>query len=291
MTILITGSTGIIGRQVLGNLAEQQVHIRALTRTPERASFPEGIEAVKGDLSDPQSIRAAMEGVETLFLLVANVPGEVTQAIQTVNIAREKGVKGLVYFSVIRADKFVDVPHFTSKFTVERMIEHSGIPATILRPGYFMQNDIRQKASLLDNRIYAMPVGEKGLSMVDVRDIGEAAAKVLISRHNDKQPAPNEIYECVGPDTLTGRGLAELWSQVLKKEIHYAGDDLERFEQQMLQAGQPGWLAYDMRLMLQRYQQDGAIADSATVERFSRLLSHAPRRYRSFCQDMAAAWS
>jgi uncharacterized protein YbjT (DUF2867 family) len=291
MTILITGSTGIIGRQVLGNLAEQQVHIRALTRTPERASFPEGIEAVKGDLSDPQSIRSAMEGVETLFLLVANVPGEVTQAIQTVNIAREKGVKGLVYFSVIRADKFVDVPHFTSKFTVERMIEHSGIPATILRPGYFMQNDIRQKASLLDNRIYAMPVGEKGLSMVDVRDIGEAAAKVLISRHNDKQPTPNEIYECVGPDTLTGRGLAELWSQVLKKEIHYAGDDLERFEQQILQAGQPGWLAYDMRLMLQRYQQDGAIADSATVERFSRLLSHAPRRYRSFCQDMAAAWS
>ncbi|QWA09014.1 NmrA/HSCARG family protein [Sodalis ligni] len=290
MTILITGSTGIIGRQVMDNLAGQQINIRALTRTPERASFPAGIDPVKGDLTDPQSMRAAMDGVDTLFLLVSNAPDELTQAIQAVNVAREKGVKGLVYFSVIRSDKFVDVPHFTSKYTVERMIEHSGIPATILRPGYFMQNDKRQRTVLLDKGLYAMPVGEKGLSMVDVRDIGEAAAKALISRHGEQQPAPNEIYECVGPDALTGQGVAELWSQVLNKDIHYAGNNLDLFEQQMLQAGQPGWLAYDMRLMLQRYQQDGAVADAMTVQRFARLLGHSPRRYRDFCREMADGW-
>ncbi|WP_213990107.1 NmrA family NAD(P)-binding protein [Sodalis sp. dw_96] len=291
MTILVTGSTGIIGQQVLKNLVGRQVNVRALTRAPERASFPEGIVAVKGDLTDPQGMRAVMEGIETLFLLVSNVPDELTQAIQAVNIAREKGVKGLVYFSVIRADEFVDVPHFTSKYTVERMIECSGIPATILRPGYFMQNDSRQRSLLLDKGLYAMPVGEKGLSMVDVRDIGEAAANALISRDSDTQPAPNEIVECVGPDALTGQGLAGLWSHALNKDIHYAGDSLDQFEQQMVQAGQPGWLAYDMRLMLQRYQQDGAVADMAALERFSRLLGHPPRRYADFCREMAADWS
>ena len=290
MTILVTGSTGIIGQQVLNNLAGQQVNVRALTRSPERASFPDGIEAVKGDLTDPQGMRAVMEGVDTLFLLVANAPDELTQAIQAVNIAREKGIKGLVYFSVIRADEFVDVPHFTSKYTVERMIERAGIPATLLRPGYFMQNDMRQRTFLQEKGLYTMPVGEKGLSMVDVRDIGEAAANALICRHSDKQPAPNEIVECVGPDALTGQGLAEAWGRVLNKDIRYAGNDLEQFEQQMVKAGQPGWLAYDMRLMLQRYQQDGAVADAATVERFTRLLGHAPRRYFDFCREMAAEW-
>jgi len=118
-----------------------------------------------------------MKGVSTLFLLAPNVADELTHALQTLSVARELSVKGVVYLSVFKGAEYVDVSHFTGKHTVERMIEYCDIPATVLRPAYFIQNDVRQKEPLLTHGIYGMPIGGKGISMVDVRDIGEAAAR------------------------------------------------------------------------------------------------------------------
>ena len=81
MSILITGSTGKIGSQVVFKLAGNGVQLRAMTRSPEKASFPTGVEAVKGDLLDTTSVRQALKGVSTLFLLVPNAPDEITQAM------------------------------------------------------------------------------------------------------------------------------------------------------------------------------------------------------------------
>src|ERR1700757_4261539 len=103
MSILITGSTGVIGSQVIAQLRGQGVEVRALTRSPEKARFPAGVTAVKGDLSDLDSTRQALTGVSTLFLLVSNAADEVTQALQTLNLAREAGIKGIVYLSVFKA--------------------------------------------------------------------------------------------------------------------------------------------------------------------------------------------
>jgi uncharacterized protein YbjT (DUF2867 family) len=96
---------------------------------------------------------------------------------------------GVVYLSVFKGEAYADVPHFASKMTVERMIETFDLPATILRPAYFIQNDMRQKDALLGGNVYGMPVGAKGISMVDIRDIGEAAAKELLRRDQCKRPA------------------------------------------------------------------------------------------------------
>src|SRR5579864_1369671 len=198
MAILVTGSTGVIGKQVLEHLGGSGAAVRGLTRTPERAQFPAGIVAVKGDLSDVDAVRQAMNGVSTLFLLAPNAADELTQALQTLSIAREAGVKGVVYLSVFKGAEYVDVPHFTGKHTVERMIEHLDLPATVLRPAYFIQNDIRQIEPLLSHGVYGMPIGEKGISMVDVRDIGEAAARELLRRERAARPLPRETYKLVG---------------------------------------------------------------------------------------------
>ena len=190
MAILITGSTGAIGKQILEHLKGGDVELRALTRAPEKAQFSAGVTAVKGDLSDIDAVRQAMKGVSTLFLLAPNAPDELTQALQTLSIAREEDVKGVVYLSVFKGAEYVDVPHFTGKYTVERMIEHLDIPATVLRPAYFIQNDVRQKDPLLAHGVYGMPIGAKGISMVDVRDIGEAAALELLRREHAAEPLP-----------------------------------------------------------------------------------------------------
>ena len=290
MTILVTGSTGTIGTQVLAFLDGHGAEVRALTRTPENAHFPDCVAAVKGDLSDIDSVRAALTGVSTLFLLAPNAPDELTQAMLTLDAARAAGVKGIVYLSVFKGEAYADVPHFASKVTVERMIHASDLPVTILRPAYFMQNDVRQKDTLLGGGVYGMPIGSRGISMVDIRDIGEAAAKELLRREQSSVPLPRETYELVGPDVLTDETITALWSAVLDRSIGYAGNDLDALEQRLKAFG-PAWLAYDMRLMMQRYQQDGAIATDEDIARLTTLLGHPPRSYRDFATVTAAAWA
>jgi uncharacterized protein YbjT (DUF2867 family) len=290
MTILVTGSTGVIGQQVIDHLQGAGVPVHALTRSPEKAQFKDGVTPVKGDLSDIDSLRQAMKGVSTVFLLVPNVADELTQALQALSVAKESKVKGVVYLSVFKGESYVDVPHFAGKYTAERMIEDRDIPATVLRPAYFIQNDVRQKDVLLSHGVYGMPIGGKGVSMVDVRDIGEAAAKELLRRERAAGPLPRETYELVGPDAMTAQSLAKIWAEALDRPVRYGGDDLDVLEQR-LKAVAPPWLAYDMRLMMQRYQTDGAVATSADVARLTTLLGRSPRSYRDFALETATAWS
>jgi uncharacterized protein YbjT (DUF2867 family) len=290
MSILVSGSTGTIGTQVLSYLQGRGVEIRALTRSPDTAKLPSGVVPVRGDLADTDTVRAALDGVSTLFLLVPNVADESTQAMLALTTAREAGVKGIVYLSVFKGDAYADVPHFASKYTVERMIEALDLPATILRPAYFIQNDIRLKDAVSKSGVYGMPIGSKGVSMVDIRDIGEAAANELVRRERSATLLPGEIYTLAGPDALTGEGVASIWSEALGRAIRYGGDDLVAMEQR-LKSAMPAWHALDLRLMFGRYQTDGAVAAADELARFTALLGHAPRSYRDFARDAATQWA
>ena len=285
MGILVTGATGTIGSQVLAHLAGQAIEVRALTRSPETAKLPAGITPIGGDLAEVDSLRAAMKGVDTLFLLAPNVADELTQSMLALSVARESGIKGIVYLSVFNGDTYADVPHFAGKYAVERMIDDLNLPVTVLRPAYFIQNDLRQKAPLLNLGLYAMPIGSKGVSMVDIRDIGEAAAIELLRRHRALTALPRETYSLVGPDSLTGEHLAAIWSEALGRPIRYGA--MEQRMKGML----PSWHAMDLRLMLNRYQTDGAVASAADLARLTGLLGRAPRSYGAFAKDAAAQWA
>src|SRR6478735_3594920 len=156
MTILVTGATGTIGRNVVDQLVKRGADVRALARDPAKANLPAGVTVVQGDLLDVDSLRGALNGVSTLFLLNAVVPDEFTQALIALNVAREAGVERVVYLSVIHSDVYVNVPHFAGKFAVERMIEQMGLNATILRPAYFMNNDVTIKDVVLGHGVYPM---------------------------------------------------------------------------------------------------------------------------------------
>lgn len=289
MTILVTGSTGRIGSQIIQQLAGSGADVRALTRNPEKAQFPAGVTAVKGDLIDATAMRAALAGVKTLFLLVSNAPDELTQAINTLGLARDAGVQGIVYLSVTKSGEYADVAHFIGKYAVEKMIEQLDLPATILRPSYFFQNDAMMKDPLTQAGLYVSPVGDKGVSMVDVRDIADAAVIELLRRHGAPAALPRVMYELSGPAALTGATLAGIWADTLQRDVRYAGNDLDAFENNF-KAFAPAWLAYDMRAMMRRYQLDGAVATPDDIARLTALLGRAPRSYRDFAQETAAQW-
>ncbi|MEB3198033.1 MAG: NmrA family NAD(P)-binding protein, partial [Candidatus Sericytochromatia bacterium] len=181
-------------------------------------------------------------------------------------------------------------PHFTSKYAIERMIAQAGIPATILRPNCFMQNDaVYFKDALLGPGLYPFPIGEKGVSMVDVRDIAEVAAGAVLRREQAPQALPNEIIHLVGPDALTGPGIAGIWARLMNKPVTYTGSDTRSFEARLAQHA-PAWMAMDMRLMLDRFCSDGMSATTADVDRMTQLLGHSPRSYAEFAAETLSQW-
>lgn len=288
MTILVTGATGAVGRNIIEQLVKRGADVRALARDPAKANLPAGVAVVQGDLLDVDSLRHAFAGVSTLLLLNAVTPDEFTQALTALNLAREAGIERIVYLSVIHSDVYVNVPHFAGKFGVERMLEQMGFNATILRPAYFIHNDLTVKDVIVGYGVYPMPIGSKGLAMIDARDIGEIAAIELIRREQSGAPLPLIRINLVGPDTLTGVDVAAIWSDVLGRRIAYGGDDTGPFEEN-LKKFMPGWMAFDMRLMADRFLTDGMIPEAGDVDRLTQLLGRPLRSYRDFASAINAS--
>jgi uncharacterized protein YbjT (DUF2867 family) len=242
---------------------------------------------VQGDLLDIHGLRAAFSGITTLFLLNAVTGDEFTQAIITLNVAREAGIERVVYLSVFDADRAVNVPHFAVKSGAERMLEAMDFGATILRPTYFIDNEVMVKDVILQHSVYPMPIGNKGVAMVDARDIAEVAAIELIRRENAPTKLPNETINLVGPDTLTGQDIAAIWSEVLGRPVVYGGDETSGFEQNMA-TFMPPWMAYEMRLMAERYVSDGMIPEQGDRERLTTMLGRSLHGYRETAASIAA---
>jgi uncharacterized protein YbjT (DUF2867 family) len=287
MSILVTGATGTVGSLVVQRLAAAGADVKALVRQPGKVSFPAGVAEVVGDLTDVPSMRTALSSVRTLFLLNAVTPDEVTQALIALNLAREAGIERVVYLSVIQADQYTNVPHFTGKHTVERMIESLDMPVTILRPAYFMQNERMVQQAIQGYGVYPMPIGSAGVSMVDARDIADVAVAELLRRDRALTSLPRVTLDVVGPDSLTGESAAKVWSSALGRDVTYAGDDVAAFEGQMASFG-PAWMAYDMRLMMAGIQKLGMHGSAGAVKRVEAILGRPLRTYADFVKEVTA---
>ncbi|HEY0793521.1 MAG TPA: NmrA family NAD(P)-binding protein [Chthoniobacterales bacterium] len=282
MKILVTGSTGKVGSQVLRELRKRNADVRVLVR--KEPGLLDGIEVAMGDLLDPVSVEEALVGVSKLYLLNAVVPDELTQGLIAYGLAKKHRLQHVVYHSVFRADDFLEVPHFASKAAIENALKASDLPYTIIRPNYFHQNDESLKPVLLGLGVYPMPLGTSGVSSVDVRDIAEAAAAILTGEGHF-----GKTYNLNGPEPLTGPKAASIWSKLLGKPITYGGHDLEAFEKQMRQHA-PSWSAFDVRMMFQGYLERGFLAQNGDLQTLTALLGHPPRCYEDFARETTLAW-
>lgn len=286
MKVLVLGGTGHVGSVVVSELLKRGVEVRVLARKqPEAGKLPASVEISVGDLLDPVSVETAMQGVDKLFLLNAVIPDELTQALIAYGIAKRAGVKHVTYLSVFKADQFRDVPHFASKVAVEAALREFGIPFTILRPGYFIQNDLNLKGALAGPGVYPMPIGTAGIAAADIRDIGEAAAITLVDDgHHDGQ-----TYDIVASSTISGPGNAALWSWALGKEIKYTGHNFDAWEKAM-RVNMPRWSAFDLRAMFQGYFDRGFTSTETEVRRLANLLGREPHSYEGFVAETAKLW-
>jgi uncharacterized protein YbjT (DUF2867 family) len=285
MKTLVLGGTGMVGSRVVAELLERGEEVRVLTRSAERVTeLPAGVEGVVGDLLDPATVRSVFQGMDAAFVVNPVSTTEAHEGLMAVNGARLGGVGRVVYLSVQDVDGAPHLPHFGSKIAVETAIRASGIPWTILRPSNFYQNDYWMKDGLLQYGTYAQPLGDVGVSRVDVRDIGEMAAIALTTDGHD-----GKTYNVVGPEALTGVACADAWSRALGRPIAYAGDDLDAWEQMFLQY-LPAWMVFDFRVMYDFFQEKGLRGTAEDVRVQTEILGHPPRSFDAFVAETAGQW-
>ena len=224
--VLVTGATGQQGGAVIRVLLERGHKVRAFTRNIESDRAKElerlGAELFQGNFEDIFSLERAMVGVDAVFAMGTpyekGMEVETTQSIAIADAASTVGIKHLVYTSVGSAHRNTGIPHFESKFKVEEHIRKIGIPHTIIRPVYFMENFYTPWVlpGLKQGRIAAPMPPTRKLAMIAVRDIGRIAVHIFENRDQFLGKAID-----IASDDISGDEYAEILSRVTGRDIKY----------------------------------------------------------------------
>ncbi|WP_327354580.1 NAD(P)H-binding protein [Streptomyces sp. NBC_01304] len=188
MTFLVTGATGTVGRQIVEQLLSKGERVRALTRDPERASFPEGVEVVRGDLADPGGLAPAFEGVTGVHLITfgGELFAPLTTGPQLVELAEKAGVRRIT------------VLHGGGPSPLEDAVKASGIDWTVVMPVEFMSNALEWAPGIRASDEVREPFVDRLSAMVHEADIGAVAATALTSSGHGGQ-----AYVVTGPEVLS----------------------------------------------------------------------------------------
>ncbi len=187
-TILVTGATGQQGGAVARALLRKGQNVRVMTRRPEKLQDLArlGAKIVRGDFEDRKTLGDALQGVQGIFVMGTfiekGVEAEARHGEETISVCREAGVPHVVYSSVCAAEKHTGIPHFESKARVERAIEETGQPATILRPVWFMENfEAPWLLPSIQEGVLRTPLlADRKLQMIALADIGEFASEAFL---------------------------------------------------------------------------------------------------------------
>ena len=281
MTVLVTGATGRVGRMVVDLLADAGLPVRALTRRPEEAALPAGVEVVTGDLTVPESLDAALRGVDAVFL-VWTVPPATAPAV----------VERLATYA--RRVVFLSAPHRTphpffqqpnpmaALYTeIERLIVGSGLESTIIRPGMFASNALLWWApAIRGDGVVRWPYGAAETAPVDDRDVAAVAARTL---YQDRHAGGD--YVLTGPESLSQTEQVRIIGDVLGRPIQFVELSPDEFRR----ATEGSWPrpAVDMLLAAWGATMGRPALVTSTV---SDVLGSPARSFRQWATDHADAF-
>ena len=279
--ILITGASGNVGREVVKQALAVGLKIRATFQSPAvAAKAPAGLEGVIMDYAKPETIRAALHGVEKIFLVAPPVLDLPALEANFVKEVRAAGRKHIVKLSALGGrESMFPSGHCDS----EENIEASRLPYTFLRPNGFMQNLVNYNAGTIrsQNAFYGCQ-GNGAVSIIDIRDIAAAAVIVLAATGHE-----GKSYALTGGESLTNEQIAEKISRVAGRKISYVDLPAAELKKGILSTGTSEWSA-DALIDLQRLYREGKA--SLVTDDVERLTRHKPIAFDQFARDYAFAF-
>jgi uncharacterized protein YbjT (DUF2867 family) len=281
--ILITGSTGHIGSEVVRLLSQAGMPARALVRNPSQKQNLPGITWVTGDLAKRETLPAVFDGCTKLFLLTGNVENMTELQHNAIAAARQAGATHVVKLSAFGASSHSNSMIGRWHHEVEKELQESGLAWTILRPHHFMQNLLSQSENIIKDGVVYSAAGEGKIPFIDTRDIAAVAVVTLTQAgHAGKK------YVITGSEAISYRQVTEIIGAAICKQLRYIDESFDVARVRLMQAGQPSWLI-DSTLALAAYQRAGGPTETITSV-VADLTGKPPRTFAEFAHDYVASF-
>jgi len=291
--ILITGSTGTVGVEIIAQLAvNSQYTIRCATRNPSSVfssflkdlSIEGKVVPVELDLNKPETIAKAMENVTRLFLLPPFVEDLVPWHHALVDAAKKAGVQWIIKQSVLGAraptPESVPNPIPLMHWNGEEIIRNSGIPCTMIRPTIFAQHLTKYPWVYQNGDQFYLPIGEGKVAWLDARDISTVVAHLLSLK--DPSPHFGKAYNLTGPKAITGSEMSQILSNVKGKKIEWV-DSLGEFEERLKRLHPDPWAA-KQALVVYHDCKEGWLGKWISPD-FQNLIGRSPTPFAKFVFD------
>jgi len=236
--IALTGATGNIGQMVVTGLLKEGAEITALVRDPEKSKALEelGVKTVAGDFTNTEAIKKAFEGSQSILMIVPASADAANQMSGLISAAKELGNPHVVRMSAIKAAADAPTANGKSHHESDDELKKAGLPYTILRPHFFMQNIWMAIPTLKEKGQMYWGMGDGKMGMVDVRDIADVAIKILLDGSHQ-----GEILTPTGPESITFTQVAEAVGKHLGKEVSYVPVTPEQVRQSIIEMGWGDW--------------------------------------------------
>lgn len=272
--ILVLGATGTVGRPVVNGLVAKGEAVRAASRSGVSVA---GAEGVAFDFSQPETIAAALDGVDRLYMLLPAGYLQVQALLLPVVEAAASSKVKIVFQSVIGVDADDSIPYRQ----VEIAIEKSGTPYVILRPNWFSDNFHTFWKQGIDHGQITLPAGDGKSSFIDARDIADSAVAALTSTNFD-----GKAFNLNGPEALTYSDAAAILSSVTGKPIQYTASSDQAFIDMLTGGGVPADYAAFMASIFYPVRQGwtGALTNDVAT-----LTGKSPRTLKIYAQDNLGA--
>jgi len=279
--ILVLGAGGTVGSHLCRELDARDVEYRAAFYSAEKleAALAEDVDAVEIDLASPQTIRAAMEDIQRVFLLTAATPRLAELERNAIYAATKAGIEQIVKVSVWEADR-EDYSFARWHAPSEQALADSGVPHNILRPNGFMQSAAQgMEATVRDHGAFYTPSAHAPIAYVDARDVAACAAALLV----DDPPVPDRrIWELSGGEALTASEVAQALSKAVHKPVRAVEVTQEVYRNGLLAAGLPEWLT-DALVDMAGSQAEAGFG--RVTEDIETLLGRKPRTMAEFFEE------
>lgn len=280
MDVLITGAAGKTGLAVVKALKKRGMIVRALVRSQDQVEALKkagAAEVIAGDMTAKASYKKVMDGVRTVYHICPNVhPGEKEIGSLAIKSALRAGLEHFVYHSVLHP-QVEKMPHHWNKMRVEEMLFESGLSYTILQPAPYMQNILAGRDSIFNEKSYRVPYPTcSRISMVDLEDLGEAAAIVLSNAEHR-----GAVYEIVGTEAFTQDETAVMIGKVLGREVVARQVSTEQWLRQAEKTGMGQYQVATLLKMFDYYARYGLGGSSYIL---CRLIGRRPNTLPVFLE-------
>jgi len=275
--ILVIGATGTVGSEVVRQLVATGERPRALVRDPAtaRQRLGDQVEHVVGDLDRPETIAAALAGVDRVFLLTTQSSRQPEWERAVIGAAARTGVGQLVKLSVFRANEQSPLQVARQHGQAERVLAQSGLAATILRPVFFMQNLL----AMVHDGAIATAAGDGRVAMVDARDIAAVAVATLTGGGH-----AGKTYTLTGPQALSFYQVASVLSRQTGRPLRHVRVPPDKVRVALQGRGVAAWFADDMAKL---HSMLAVGYEEVVTDDIHRVTGHPPRTLAQFAGDHA----